>query len=146
MTDFPTGTWNALGQRLTEEKVLKAVTTLAENKINVTNFIIDDNWQSIDYRGHGQFQHGWKEFEAERDAFPQGLKHMVNLIREKQPSIQHIAVWHAILGYWGGLAPDGEIAKTYKTVEVVREDAERRNLPLGGKVREIAHVRVVGVC
>ncbi|PVH88182.1 glycoside hydrolase family 36 protein [Cadophora sp. DSE1049] len=131
-------TWNALGQRLTEEKVLKAVTTLAENKINVTNFIIDDNWQSIDYRGHGQFQHGWKEFEAERDAFPQGLKHMVNLIREKQPSIQHIAVWHAILGYWGGLAPDGKIAKTYKTVEVVREDAERRNLPLGGKMTVVA--------
>lgn len=76
----------------------------------------------------------WNEFEAERDAFPQGLKHTVNLIREKHPSIQHIAVWHAILGYWGGISPDGKIAKTYKTVEVVREDAERRNLPLGGKV------------
>jgi hypothetical protein len=132
------GTWNALGQRLTEEKVLKAVTTLAENNINITNFIIDDNWQSIDYKGHGQFQHGWVEFEAEREAFPKGLKHMVNLIREKHPSIQHIAVWHAILGYWGGLAPDGKIAKTYKTVEVVREDAERRNLPLGGKMTVVA--------
>ncbi|KAL5327651.1 hypothetical protein ACEPPN_005352 [Leptodophora sp. 'Broadleaf-Isolate-01'] len=131
-------TWNALGQRLTEERVLKAVTTLAENKINVTNFIIDDNWQSIDYRGHGQFQHGWNEFEAERDAFPQGLKHTVNLIREKHPSIQHIAVWHAILGYWGGISPDGKIAKTYKTAEVVREDAERRNLPLGGKLTVVA--------
>ncbi|KAI6714138.1 hypothetical protein JHW43_003359 [Diplocarpon mali] len=131
-------TWNALGQRLTEEKVLAAVTTLAENNINVTNFIIDDNWQSIDYRGHGQFQHGWKEFEAEREAFPNGLKHLVTLIREKQPSIQHIAVWHAILGYWGGIAPDGTIAKTYKTVKVVREDAERRNLPLGGKMVVVA--------
>lgn len=124
-------TWNALGQRLTEEKVLNAVTTLAENQINVTNFIIDDNWQAIDYRGHGQFQHGWVEFEAEREAFPNGLKHTVDLIREKQPSIQHVAVWHAILGYWGGLAPDGKIAQTYKTVKVIREDAERRNLPLG---------------
>ncbi|KAH7327176.1 glycoside hydrolase superfamily [Rhexocercosporidium sp. MPI-PUGE-AT-0058] len=131
-------TWNALGQRLTEEKVLKAVTTLAENKINVTNFIIDDNWQSIDYRGHGQFQHGWNEFEAERDAFPKGLKHTVNLIREKHSSIQHIAVWHALLGYWGGISPDGKIANTYKTVEVVREDAERRNLPLGGKLTVVA--------
>jgi hypothetical protein len=32
------------------------------------------------------------------------------------------------------LAPDGKIAKTYKTKEVVREDAKRRNLPLGGKM------------
>jgi len=39
-----------------------------------------------------------------------------------------------ILGYWGGLARDGEIAKKYKTREVVRKDAERRNLPLGGKM------------
>ncbi|KAE8443523.1 hypothetical protein EG329_001763 [Mollisiaceae sp. DMI_Dod_QoI] len=131
-------TWNALGQRLTEEKVLKAVTTLAENKINVTNFIIDDNWQAIDYRGHGQFQHGWVEFEAEREAFPKGLKHMVNLIREKHPSIQHVAVWHALLGYWGGISPDGKIAKTYKTAEIVREDSERRNLPLGGKMTVVA--------
>ncbi|KAF7887994.1 uncharacterized protein EAF01_011148 [Botrytis porri] len=131
-------TWNALGQRLTEDKILKAVDILAENKINVTNFIIDDNWQSIDYKGHGQFQHGWIEFEAEREAFPNGLKHTVSLIRQKQPSIQHVAVWHAILGYWGGLASDGKIAETYKTVEVIRRDSERRNLPLGGKMTVVA--------
>jgi hypothetical protein len=128
------GTWNALGQRLTEAKVLDAVETLAKNKINITNFIIDDNWQAINYEGHGQFQHGWIEFEAERTAFPNGLKHTVAKIREKQPSIQHVAVWHAILGYWGGLAPDGKIAKAYKTRAVVRKDEERRNLPLGGKM------------
>ncbi|KAH8594649.1 glycoside hydrolase superfamily [Bisporella sp. PMI_857] len=131
-------TWNALGQRLTAEKVLKAVETLAENKINVTNFIMDDNWQSIDYRGHGQFQHGWIEFEAEPEAFPNGLKNLVSEIRKRHPSIQHVAVWHAILGYWGGLAPDGKLAKTYKTVEVEREDAKRRNLPLGGHMTVIA--------
>jgi hypothetical protein len=62
---------------------------------------------------------------------------MVTKIREKQPSIQHVAVWHAILGYWGGLARDGQIAKAYKTREVVRKDAERRNLPLGGKMAVI---------
>ncbi|TVY71546.1 putative galactinol--sucrose galactosyltransferase [Lachnellula suecica] len=127
-------TWNALGQRLTEDKIVEAVEVLKENNINVTNFIIDDNWQAIDYRGHGQFQHGWNEFEAERTAFPNGLKSVVSKIRERQPSIQHVAVWHAILGYWGGLSPDGKLAKTYKTIEVVREDAERRNLPLGGKM------------
>jgi hypothetical protein len=132
------GTWNALGQRLTEDRILEAVEILATNKINVTNFIIDDNWQAIDYRGHGQFQHGWSEFEAERKAFPNGLKNTVQKIREKQPSIQHIAVWHAILGYWGGLDPEGKIASTYKTVEVVREDAKRRNLPLGGKMTVVA--------
>lgn len=133
MTDI-TGTWNALGQRLTEDKVLEAVEALTENNINVTNFIIDDNWQSIDYSGNGQFQHGWIEFEAERNAFPNGLKHLVARIREKQPSIQHVAVWHAILGYWGGIYPDGKLAKTYKTVSVEREADNSGELPLNGKI------------
>ncbi|KAH7156292.1 glycoside hydrolase superfamily [Dactylonectria macrodidyma] len=131
-------TWNALGQRLTDQKVFDAVDKLAENNIKVSSLIIDDNWQSIDYRGPSQFQYGWKEFEAEPVAFPKGLKATISHIREKHPHIQHIAVWHALLGYWGGLAPDGKIAQTYKTVEVHREDADRRNLPLGGKMTVVA--------
>lgn len=112
--------------------------TLAANNINITNLIIDDNWQSLDYRGHGQFQHGWVEFEADRKTFPSGLKHTVSRIRDKHHHIQHVAVWHALMGYWGGLAPDGKIAQTYKTEEVVRIDSERRNLPLGGKMTVVA--------
>lgn len=131
-------TWNGLGQRLTEEKVINAAETLAKNNINITNFIIDDNWQSLDYRGHGQFQHGWSQFEADPETFPGGLKSLVSRIRSKQPSIQHIAVWHALWGYWGGLDPTGKLAKTYKTIDTVRVDAERRNLPLGGKVTVVA--------
>jgi hypothetical protein len=42
------------------------------------------------------------------------------------------------LGYWGGISPDGKLAKKYKTIEVVREEAKRRNLPLGGKMTVIA--------
>lgn len=111
---------------------------MSENNINVSSLIIDDNWQSIDYHGPSQFQYGWKDFEAEPEGFPKGLKATVSHIREKHPHIQHIAVWHALLGYWGGIAPDGKIAKTYNTIEVVREDADRRNLPLGGKITVIA--------
>lgn len=118
--------------------MFKAVDTLAENGIKITSLIIDDNWQSIDYRGHGQFQHGWQEFEAEPKAFPQGLKATISQIRSKHRNIQHVAVWHALLGYWGGISPDGKISSAYKTIEVVREDSNRRNLPLGGKMTVVA--------
>ncbi|KAM5355451.1 hypothetical protein ACJ41O_002097 [Fusarium nematophilum] len=131
-------TWNALGQRLTDQKIYDAIDKLSQHEINVSSLIIDDNWQSIDYKGPSQFQHGWKDFEAEPEGFPKGLKATISHIRERHPHIQHIAVWHALLGYWGGISPDGQIAKTYKTVEVVREDADRRNLPLGGKMTVVA--------
>lgn len=78
--------------------MLDAVDKLAEHKVKVTNLLIDDNWQSIDYAGHGQFQHGWVEFEAEKKSFPNGLKSMISQIRDRHPHIQHIAVWHALLG------------------------------------------------
>ncbi|SCO79310.1 related to seed imbibition protein Sip1 [Fusarium oxysporum] len=131
-------TWNALGQRLTDQKIFDALDKLSEHNIQVSSLIIDDNWQSIDYRGPSQFQYGWNDFEAEPKAFPKGLKSTISHIRQNHPHIQHIAVWHALLGYWGGIAPDGKLAKTYKTIEVTREDADRRNLPLGGKMTVIA--------
>ncbi|KAK4241548.1 glycoside hydrolase [Achaetomium macrosporum] len=131
-------TWNALGQNLTEGKVLKALDTLADNKINISSLIIDDNWQDIDYRGDDQWQHGWNDFEAEPKAFPRGLKALVSDIRAEHKNIERIAVWHALLGYWAGLAPDGPLAKRYKTVQLLREDAEKGLLPIGGKITVVA--------
>ncbi|KAL8773665.1 MAG: hypothetical protein Q9209_001431 [Squamulea sp. 1 TL-2023] len=116
-------TWNALGQDLHEQKIFDALDILKEQGIQnlisvVTNLIIDDNWQSLDNQGQSQFQRGWADFDANKEGFPNGLKHTALTIRDKHPNIQHIAVWHAILGYWGAISPNGNIAKNYKTREV----------------------------
>ncbi|OTA64266.1 glycoside hydrolase family 36 protein [Hypoxylon sp. EC38] len=119
-------TWNALGQQLTDEKIINAVEALAKDNVNISSLIIDDNWQDIDYEGQDQYQHGWKRFEAEPNAFPRGLKDTVSRIRSTHPSIQHVAVWHALLGYWGGISSTGDLAETYKTVQVDRDDSNLR--------------------
>ncbi|KAI4199094.1 MAG: hypothetical protein LQ350_004849 [Teloschistes chrysophthalmus] len=111
-------TWNGLGQDLNEQKILDALDILKEKKINITNLLIDDNWQSLDNHGQSQFRRGWTDFEANKEGFPKGLKHAALTIRDRHPNIQHIGVWHALLGYWGGVSPDGNIAKNYKTREV----------------------------
>ncbi|KAL8801617.1 MAG: hypothetical protein Q9182_004347 [Xanthomendoza sp. 2 TL-2023] len=108
-------TWNGLGQNLHEQKIFDVLDVLKENGIHITNLIIDDNWQSLDNEGQSQFQRGWTDFEANKEGFPNGLKHTALTIRDKHPNIQHIAVWHALLGYWGGVSPTGNIAKNYKT-------------------------------
>ncbi|KAF1913813.1 raffinose synthase protein-like protein Sip1 [Ampelomyces quisqualis] len=114
-------TWNGLGQDLTEEKIFNALDSLAKNNINISNLIIDDNWQSLT-NGETQFDNGWLEFEANKAGFPRGLKAAVDDIRSKNKHIKHVAVWHAIHGYWGGIAPSGKIAEEYKTVEVQTKD------------------------
>ncbi|KAE8152641.1 putative raffinose synthase protein Sip1 [Aspergillus avenaceus] len=111
-------TWNGIGQGLTEEKILHALNELKAHGVNIANLIIDDNWQSLDSEGDIQFKRRWKQFEANPDAFPGGLKNAVQAIRQNHPNIQHIAVWHALLGYWGGISPEGDIAKSFKTKQV----------------------------
>nr|POE77769.1 putative galactinol--sucrose galactosyltransferase 6 [Quercus suber] len=113
-------TWNGLGQNLTADKIHTVLDDLAKADINITNLIIDDNWQSLT-SGESQMDRGWIEFEANKHGFPDGLKATTTEIRKRHPNINHIAVWHAILGYWGGIDPQGSIAKSYKTIEVEKE-------------------------
>lgn len=115
-------TWNGLGQDLHEQKIFDALDILKANDIKITNLIIDDNWQSLDNRGASQFKRGMTEFDANKEGFPNGLKYTASTIRDNHPNIQHIAVWHAILGYWGGISPHGSIAQTYKLKVVRKQD------------------------
>ncbi|KAF1951664.1 raffinose synthase protein-like protein Sip1 [Byssothecium circinans] len=126
-------TWNGLGQKLHEDKIFEALDSLAKNEINITNLIIDDNWQSLSKEGGDQFENAWMEFEATKNGFPRGLKATVTDIRNKHKNIKHIAVWHALFGYWGGIASTGKIAKEYKTVEVHKRDGVS-----GGKMLAVA--------
>ncbi|KHN96752.1 raffinose synthase Sip1 [Metarhizium album ARSEF 1941] len=127
------GTWNSLGQQLSETKILDAVQELARNKIQVTNLIIDDSWQSLDLAGSDRSQLGWTEFEADRKAFPSGLRNVVAQIRNLHPGIENVIVWHALLGYWGGISPNGHIAKTYDTIKVAQEGEDGASLTVVDK-------------
>ncbi|EGX91271.1 raffinose synthase Sip1 [Cordyceps militaris CM01] len=115
-------TWNSLGQDLTEDKILDALEKLEESGIGISNLIIDDNWQSIDATNPGDAQPGWLDFEANPAGFPNGLRGAVSKIRRTHRTIEHIFVWHALMGYWGGISPRGTIAQTYETTRVGRED------------------------
>ncbi|KAJ5142854.1 uncharacterized protein N7515_001641 [Penicillium bovifimosum] len=129
-------TWNGLGQDLSEQKILHALDDLKANGINIVNLIIDDGWQTNDNEGESQFNQGWKQFEAHSKGFPRGLKKTVESIRGAHPHIEHVAVWHALLGYWGGVAPDGDLARRFKTKQVKIKDPSANgpiaeNLPDG---------------
>ncbi|KAG8408904.1 hypothetical protein J3458_019913 [Metarhizium acridum] len=82
--------------------------------------------------GSDQSQCGWSEFEADRKAFPSGLRSVVAQIRNLHPALQNITVWHALLGYWGGISPDGLIAKTYNIIKVTQEGENSHPLTVSG--------------
>lgn len=115
-------TWNSLGQDLSEEKILGALDALKSHGVGIVNLIIDDGWQTLDNDGEVPFKRRWKKFEGNPKAFPQGLKQTVDAIRRSQPDLEHIAVWHALFGYWGGISPDGDLVERFKTKEVKIKD------------------------
>ena len=115
-------TWNSLGRDLSERKIVQALDSLKSHGVNIVNLIIDDNWQALDGEGESQFRQGWKQFEANPEGFPHGLKKATETIRRSHPSIHYIAVWHALLGYWGGISPVGDIVTQYKTKQVAIKD------------------------
>ncbi|KAL4929930.1 putative raffinose synthase protein Sip1 [Aspergillus undulatus] len=121
-------TWNGVGQDLTEERIFSALDELKVQGIQIKGLIIDDNWQSLDNEGADSWHRGWTQFEANPKAFPQGLAKTVSTIRERHPNIEYIAVWHALLGYWGGISPEGELASTYKTKEVQLNSTTRPSM------------------
>lgn len=84
-------TWNALGQDLSAEKIYNALDDLADENINITNLIIDDNWQSLsgEQGETDQINRGWLEFEANKKGFPDGLKGTTERIRRRHPNIKH---------------------------------------------------------
>jgi hypothetical protein len=57
-----------------------------------------------------------------------------------QPHLRHIAVWHAIFGYWGGISPTGHIFKCYEPVTVDRQEIESHMS--GGKATTISSTEV----
>lgn len=110
-------TWNSLGQDLNLDKITAALEHFEREKIHIANVIIDDNWQSLTgVQGQtNQFQRAMTDFEANSKGFPQGLKASMAKLRARFPHIRDIAVWHALMGYWGGISSDvGHIHQDYK--------------------------------
>ena len=117
-------TWNGIGLDLSEEKVLLALSSLEDSGIHISNLIIDDGWQSVDNPGKSNMLQGWKSFEADNGKFPSGLRGFVDKLKTQSSSLRHVAVWHALLGYWAGLARSERIATSYRTRNVsIRSDA-----------------------
>ena len=50
-------TWNGIGQDLNEQKLLTGLDTLSRHNIRLFTLIIDDNWQSLDFKGDSHFDY-----------------------------------------------------------------------------------------
>ncbi|MDR1190453.1 MAG: alpha-galactosidase [Verrucomicrobiales bacterium] len=121
-------TWNACYHDVSTEKILAGVASLRKGGVTPGFVLLDDGWQDVrDDQLHG--------FSVNRQRFPDGFgAAVVNL---RQLGVRYFGVWHALQGYWLGVADDdgvGSIFDLYRDQGVIRPWLD------GGKKRETIHL------
>ncbi len=124
--------WDALEIRVSTEGLLEKCEEIRAKNVPIRWAILDDMWAECDKlreipddlnRSTGMFavMHSSKirSFEADPKRFPTGL---ADCIRQMKEYGLKIGMWHPTSGYWAGIDPESELAKTYKDYLVTTEN------------------------
>ncbi|XP_010272533.1 PREDICTED: probable galactinol--sucrose galactosyltransferase 2 [Nelumbo nucifera] len=120
-------TWDAFYTEVNPQGIKDGLKSLSEGGTPARFLIIDDGWQDTT-----------NEFQKDGEPFPEGsqfgarlvsikentkfrkneaatdLKDFVSEIK-KEFGLKYVYVWHALMGYWGGVHPDAPGTKKYKS-------------------------------
>lgn len=105
--------WDAFYTDVTEEKIRQKAAELREKQVPVNWMIIDDGW----FTAREQML---ADYLPDSVKFPHGFRPMIEDIKAST-GIRWFGVWHALGGYWDGIAPVSALAERekpylYKTV------------------------------
>jgi len=100
--DFGWCTWDAFYKEVTPEKVLQSLEGFRQAGVSPRWMILDDGWQSWQSSPCGE---DLLTSMAANDGFGGNLSALIGTAKKKY-GIRHFMVWHALLGYWGGLSPE----------------------------------------
>ena len=114
-------TWDAFYQDVTHDKVRQGLESFHAGGIEPRYLILDDGWQS-----EKTFPSGERRLTgfAANGKFPGDLAPTVTMCKEEF-GVNTFLVWHAIVGYWGGVDP--ESLPGYGTRVVPRRYSEEIN-------------------
>ena len=94
--------WDAFRTEVTEDKIRWKADELIEKQVPVKWMLIDDGW----FPAQEKMICG---FAPNKEKFPNGFQRMIADIREKG-GVKWFGVWHALAGYWDGIAPESALA------------------------------------
>ena len=95
-------TWDAFYQEVSHDKVRLGLESFVKGGITPRYLILDDGWQS-----EKSFPTGERRLTgfAANAKFPGDLGPTVQMAKEEF-GVNTFLVWHAVVGYWGGVDPD----------------------------------------
>lgn len=107
-------TWDAFYREVSAEKVSAGLTSFAAGGVEPRWMILDDGWQSVRTMPTGEER---LVSLAPNERFGGDLGSLVRLAKERF-RVRQFLVWHALMGYWGGL--DEETLADYDPRTVAR--------------------------
>lgn len=93
--------WDAFYREVSEEGIRKKAKEFSEKKIPVRWMLIDDGWMT----SRGELL---ANFIPDSTKFPEGFRKMTEDIKT-ETGVRWFGVWHALGGYWGGIAPGSSL-------------------------------------
>lgn len=126
-------TWDAFYQEVNQEGVEAGLKSLAQGGTPPKFVIIDDGWQSVDGDAKNDNEKGSNDNEnnqeellrltgikenskfQNKDDPSTGIKDIVGIAKNKL-GVKYVYVWHAIIGYWGGVRPGAKEMEYYDSV------------------------------
>lgn len=102
-------TWDAFYGAVDEQKVISGLESFKSAGFPLGFMILDDgSWDAhYDYLNSAR---------SHPEKFPRGLKALIDDAKQTY-GLKRFGVWHCFEGYWAGIKPDGELAKTYRLIE-----------------------------
>ena len=104
-------TWNAFYRNVTADGIFRKLDELREKRIPLSYLLIDDGWLTVRPPEGGAFG-VLSAFTEDRNKFPEGFAGFIRRCKQEY-GVRYVGVWHALCGYWGGIDPEGEIARTH---------------------------------
>ncbi|WP_303916028.1 Sip1-related alpha-galactosidase [Subdoligranulum variabile] len=96
--------WDAFYREISEEGVRRKAEELTEKGVPVRWMLVDDGWLSVRYDTEQL-----TDFAPDGEKFPHGFGPLAEELRT-QHNIPWLGVWHALAGFWGGVAPGSAAA------------------------------------
>lgn len=124
--------WDAMEIWVNEEEILEKCAEFKGKGIPVRLAILDDMWADVEwtqklpkFTSHDisfgvMHASAMKDYEADPERFPHGLKGCIDRVKE-QFGLK-VGIWHPTSGYWAGLAPGSKGAEKLGDCTVTVED------------------------
>lgn len=96
--------WDAFYREVSEEGIREKAEELTAKGIPVRWMLVDDGWLSVRYDTEQL-----TDFAPDGEKFPHGFGPLAGELRAKH-GIRWLGVWHALAGFWGGVAPGSPTA------------------------------------